>query len=91
MITRHEITARHPDGRTYLVGYTPRKSRRGLLSAMQNVGGPMIEKLDIGEDDEITWATQPTPRAFTGDWTIAFTGRTQRDARMESEHPFIAA
>ena len=53
MITRYEITARHPDGRTYLVGYTPRKSRRGLLSAMQNVGGPMIEKLDIGEHDEI--------------------------------------
>ena len=90
MITRYEITAHHPDGRTYLVGYTPRKSRRGLLSAMQNVGGPMIEKLDIGEDDEISFATKPAPRALTGEWIIAFTGRTQLDARSEGEHEFIA-
>ena len=91
MLTRYEITARHPDGRTYLVGYTPRKSRPGLLVAMRKFGAEIIDKLAVAEDDEITWATAPTPRAFTGDWIIAFTGRTQRDARMEGEHPFIAA
>lgn len=90
MITRYEITATHPDGRAFLVGYTPRLSRPGLLAAMQNVGNAIVEKLAIGDDDALTFGTKPRPHAKTTGWMIGFTGRTQRDAKQSGELPFIA-
>jgi hypothetical protein len=89
--TRYEITARHPDGRTFLVCYTPRVSRTGLQLAMQNVGDRLVAALPVGENDEMTWHTQPRAHCKTSGWEIGFTGRTQRDAIMSGEMPFIAA
>lgn len=90
MITRYEITAVHPDGRKWLVGYTPRKSRPGLLAAMRNVAAPLMNKLPIGDADKIEWGTKPLPWASVSGFKIAFTGRTQLDAQREGELPFIA-
>jgi hypothetical protein len=89
--TRYEITARHPDGRAFLVCYTPRVSRPGLLKAIQHVGRHILEKLTVGENDVMTWHTKPHVHCRTSGWEIGFTGRTQRDAIMSGEMPFIAA
>lgn len=88
--TRYEIAARHPDGRHYLIGYTVRRSRSGLLAAMRRVGPQTVAKLAIGESDLISWHTKPVIHADVAGWWIGFTGRTQRDARF-SELQFVAA
>lgn len=89
--TRYEVTARHPDGRTFLVAYTPRLSRPGLLNAMRGCAVAMIAKLPIGAADIVNWATRPRVHAMIGEWTVGFTGRTQLQAKQEGEHPFIKA
>lgn len=89
--TRYEIAARHPDGRAYLVSYSPRISRHGLLKALQHRGATLIAKLDIGETDQIKFGVA-NKRAFaeTAGWWIGFTGRTQLEAR-QSPLTFIEA
>lgn len=91
MITRYEIAARHPDGRAYLIGYSPRVSRIGLLNAIRKHGEQVIAKLEIGEAAQLTFGTRPRPFAITGEWRIEFTGRTQVDCRSTGALPFIAA
>ena len=91
--TRYEITAVHTDGRSFLIAYASGSpSRYRLLSAMQSKGDTIIAKLEIGETDQITFGTKPRPHAKVNGWTIAYTGRTQRDVRScGDEHAFIAA
>lgn len=89
-MTRYEITATAEGKQTFLIGYTPRLSRPGLLDAMRKHGDAIIAKLGIGDADEITWASKPRPHALTSGWKIGFTGRTQNEARTLGEHPFIA-
>ena|ERR1044072_9784657 len=87
--TRYEIVAERDSDRL-LIGYTPRKSRHGLLAAMQHVGQAIIERLNVGENDEITWQTKPYIHAITSGWRIGFSGRTERDAILSGELPFVA-
>lgn len=88
--TRYEILAEHPDGRKYLIGYTPRLSRVGLLNAMRARGDDLVAKLPIGENDVMRFETKPRVHCTTSGWRIGFTGRTQRDARSMGEVQFIA-
>lgn len=88
-ISKYEVAARHPDGRQFLVGYTPRKSRPGLLATMRGVGQQLIDKLPIGETDEMTFATKPTIHANVSGWWIGFTGRAKKIAKQDGEHPWI--
>lgn len=89
--TRYEIIATHQDGRKFLVSYAGGSpSRYRLLSAMQSHGDALIEKLAVGETDQITFGTKPRPFAKVCGWTIAYTGRTQREVRtLGTAHPFI--
>src|SRR5688572_17925293 len=91
--TRYEILATHPDGRRFLVAYaggSPSRSR--LLCVMRERGEALIAKLGIGDEDVMTFDTKPRPRAMTSGWTIAYTGRTQREVRGAGhEAPFIGA
>ena len=91
--TKYEITARHPDGTTYLVAYTPRLTRRGLLVAMCGAGPEIVEKTSMGKDDEFIFAKSPRWHATMNAWTIGFTGRTLHDIEHggETAHQFIAA
>ena len=91
--TRYEITAVHEDGRSFLIAYAGGSpSRYRLLSAMQGQGDTIIARLAIGETDQITFGTKPRPHAKVNGWTIAYTGRTQREIRtLGTEHVFIAA
>jgi hypothetical protein len=90
-ITRYEIVATHTDGRQWLIGYSPRVSRIGLLRAMQRVGPQMIERLGITDDGVVTWGTRPWAHCFMDGWRIGFTERTQRDCHMSGALPFVAA
>lgn len=90
-ITRYEITASRPGQPTWLVGYSPRLSRAGLVGAMRRVGDAILDRLAVGDTDEITLVTRPRPHALLSGWVIGFSGRTQRDARQASEYPFIDA
>ena len=90
--TRYEITARHPDGRCYLVAYSAQKSRMGLLKAMQGRGDQIVDICSITDDHEIKFATKPRVHAIVNGWIIGFTGRTQREvSTLKNEHPYIAA
>jgi hypothetical protein len=90
MTTRYEITARHAKtGLTFLIGYSPRVSRRGLIDAMQKFGDEIVRLLDIGPRDQMTFHTKPGPHCIVGEWCIGFTGHTQRECRGR-EHPHIA-
>jgi hypothetical protein len=90
-MTRYEIAIRDNGRATYLVGYTPRLSRRGLLDAMRKVGPAIVDRLGITDSDVLTLPTQPRPFCQVGGWRIGFTGRTQRDAKNERPLPWIAA
>lgn len=87
--TRYEITAMK-DGREYLVAYSPRKSRSGLLQAMQGVGNAIIEVCKVTDDHEIKFSCQPRVHATVNGWIIGFTGRTQREiGTLNDEKTFI--
>ncbi len=90
--TRYEIVAKHDDGRTLLVSYAGGSpSRMRLLRAMQAHGDKLIAVLEIGEHDQITFGTKPRPHAKVNGWSVAYSGRTQRDCRIQGEHLFFAA
>lgn len=90
MITRHEITAVHADGRAFLVAYTPRLSRPGLFNVIQIRTPDIIAKLGVAAGDSFDMHLRPRIHATIGGWTIGFTGRTQHEAKMAGELPFIA-
>jgi hypothetical protein len=92
MATTYEITCCHTDGRVYLVGYTCRTTRLGLLNAMRVEGASIVRVTGMGETDELTFAHQGRRWVATlGDWTIGFSGRTKLDvASTDAAHPYIA-
>lgn len=93
--TRYEIAARHIDGRAFLVCYAAGSpSRQRLLRALQSKGDAIISRCGIGADDQMTFTTKPRPAAMVAGWTLAYSGRTQRDVRSAgqgAELEFIAA
>lgn len=88
--TRYEITATKAGEATLLIGYTPRLSRPGLIDMLRRVGPEVVGRLAIGDKDRIAFGTKPRPWAETAGWRIAFSGRTQREAIINGEHPFVA-
>jgi hypothetical protein len=57
-MTRYEIAARHPNGHKLLIGYTPHKSRPGLLATVQKHEPEINAVLGIGGSEEIIIETQ---------------------------------
>jgi hypothetical protein len=51
----------------------------------------MIERFPTGEDDAMRFGSKPRPWCTTSGWTIAFSGRTQLEAKQAGELPFIGA
>lgn len=88
--TRYEVTATKPGQPTYLIGYSPRISRRGLADMIQDRGPWIVVILDISPDTLIGIEMRPRIHATVSGWTIGYTGRTQREARQQGAHPFIA-
>ena len=89
MTTRYEITAKHADGRTFLVAYTERHSGTGLTLALRKRGPEIAANTGISPDAHFEFSTQPRANWKCDGWTIGFTGRTQLDAKQEGAHPYI--
>lgn len=95
-LTRYEIAAKSDDGRrAFLIAYAVRRSRSGLLDAMRQRGQAIIDRLEIGPTETMTFrpagggAAGDLPYARTGSWWIGFTGRTELDAKRCGELPYI--
>lgn len=88
--TRYEIIAFHAtDYRSILIGYTGRKSFSGML-AMLRQNGPKFVSL-TGMTDDTTNKRERGALHFSNGWTVRFSGRTQRDAYIDGERPFIGS
>lgn len=90
--TRYEITARHLDGRAFLVAYasgSPSASRLRRIIAER--ADPLIRCLGLTPRASFTIATKPRPHAvIDGAWTVGYSGRTQREVRGSgADLPFI--
>lgn len=92
--TKYEVTLEH-DGRTYLVGYTGRQSKQGLLDRM-HAAGPAILRITAMPDDAtvrmvdaISGHARTFALVFSQGSRIRFSGRTQRDAILAGELPFV--
>jgi len=87
--TAYEIHAEHADGRKYLIAYTPRKGRRGILHALESrLADGSLDRV-IGSRD-LTWGERASDGCGLGEWAIEFTGRTQREAYIGGELTFLA-
>lgn len=88
--TAYELAVTHPDGRSYLVRYTARKSRDGLYDCMVNAADEINALVSNGGAPEyFEFAKRAADGATMGAWAIRFTGRTQRDCICNGELPFI--
>jgi hypothetical protein len=85
--TRYEVALEH-EGRQWLVGYTIRRSRQGLLAKMREQGQAILRITAMPEDARVT-SPNPETLAFSNGSVIRFTHRTQRDAVLSGELPFV--
>jgi len=85
--TRYELIASHPDGRKLLIRYTARQGRRGLLDALTMDAARVCQVLGA---DDIHWGKRAADGGHMGEWTVKFSGRTQREAILGGELPFYA-
>lgn len=87
--TRYELAAIMGERRV-LIAYTGRRSRHGLLEACRK-RGPQVVALTCPSGEELlNFDKKASNGATIGQWAIRFTGRTQRDAIMEGELPYVA-
>ena len=87
--TRYEAVVERHDGTKRLLAYSGRKSRQGLLAAIRQRGQAVLAFLALSETDQMTWEKGAFALG-TGN-AIRWSGRTQRDAIMEGELPYIEA
>ena len=85
--TYYELAAILGDQRR-LVAYTQRRSRSGMLAACRNRAVLLIA---LTGAENLQFGKRTVDGATMGDWQIRFTGRTERDAIMEGELPYIGA
>lgn len=70
------------DGRRYRIGYTGRKSKRGMVAVICNCGVDLAARL-AGIDTEYRFGAGAVA-TLSGGWTVTF-GRTEREAVLEGE------
>lgn len=89
--TRYEITARHHDGREFLICYQAHhKSGSALMRVIRSRGKTIVDKLGIGENVSGTLTKSWPAHLTVGQWRLGYTGRTQRDvANSHVEWPYI--
>lgn len=89
--TRYELVASRgtgPDRESYLIAYTSRNNRRGLWAAITDSN--RVDKLvKLTGSKSIDFGKRAADGGTMGDWTIRFSGRTQRECYLEGELPYI--
>ena len=86
--TRYETVVTHADGTRHLLGYTPRKSTAGLVDVVHKHGPRLSGVLGLAADANMKAAGKHEMH-IDGGHKVHFSGRTQRDAILEGEHPHI--
>jgi hypothetical protein len=76
------------DEQRYLIMYCGNRSRRMLLDSCRKHGDKLAS---LSGAQELQFAPRAGEGATIGDWTIRWTGRTQRDAHAEGRLPWIGA
>lgn len=92
-LTCYEVTAKHPDGREYLVGYLYRTTKRGLFDMIRNRGQRICAGLGLSDDAMMSFSESVSrrPVARIGEWRIGLTGRTERDSISSGERQPLPA
>jgi hypothetical protein len=83
--TRYEVVGRNGDV-TILAGYTSKKTRHGLLGMVRQHGEAWVE---YANSTSLQFRGKAADGVQVGEWTITFSGRTQREAYIAGEHPFV--
>lgn len=86
--TRYEVAVERGEDR-YLVGYTARRSGRGLYAYLPGNEPLVMLVLDGLEDTPMKKRAKAIE--FGTGWTVRFTGRTERTALTEGELPGLEA
>lgn len=86
--TRYELAAVHPDGRKILIAYTRQKSRNGIWNAVTE-DHRMQKIIALVGAADCEFLKPATAGLQMSEWTIKFTGRTQRDALLSGELAFV--
>lgn len=84
--TLYELVAHHPEHPVLLIAYCHGQSRARLLKACCRHGQALAR---LTGTDQLTFARRAHDGATMGAWSIAWTGRTKRDALHEGEHAWI--
>ena len=77
--TRYELIAECGEQRI-LIKYCMRRSRSTLFSAIQKHGPALIALTGMTDDAYVEFLKPASKGAKIGDWSIRFSGRTQREA-----------
>jgi hypothetical protein len=85
--TRYELIAQNGN-RRILVCYTSQTSRSGILSALRERAQDMAR---LTGADSVEFAPRAKDGATMGDWTIRLSGRTQREAFIAGELPYVVS
>jgi hypothetical protein len=83
--TRYELAAIRGNERVLIV-YTPRKNRQVLWASLRERAEAVCA---LTGASEVTFGKKAADGATMGEWRICFTGRTQREAIIEGELPFV--
>lgn len=85
--TRYELIAQKGDRRV-LIAYCMRTGRHSILEAARKHGQALIDLMEMDDNATLEWLQPARLGAKIGDWSIRFSGRTQREA-IGSELPWI--
>ncbi len=85
--TRYELAMWCGD-RKILIAYTPRRGWAGITAAIQSKADAIVAAAGA---DYIRFGKRASDGATLGDWTINFTGRTQREAYIQGELEYVGS
>lgn len=87
--TRHELVLSHADGRKYLLCYVVNSARRNTIFSIVSERAKDLIRVVGVENPIIHFAKRKADGATIGEWKVAFSGRTQRQAIIEGELTYI--
>lgn len=86
--TAYELVATSGD-RSVLVAYSQSQGRSALLKCLRHREQAVVSLFNEGADPNVTFGKKASDGATVGAWTIRFSGRTQRDAIINGELPYV--
>jgi len=86
--TRWELVLVTPAGEQILLRYTAQHTRRGIIEQIRYHGARLVELTGAEQFDSLgEWKGRGIS---LGEYRVRFSGRTQRDAILQGELPYIS-